>query len=236
MSAERDDRFFRAFVWTAAVTFSVVLAAALLVLFRPSEAPAAENAARLLADQLGLDLSRERQTEGSILSDAGGQALGIEQIDNGVRLTVRVREDADSSGWPCFRLTIRRSGPPRERSGVERLPSCPVAAPLRPSVDPELSAMEDRLRGVLEGLPNDLESEAVVLGDLVKAGLPAASAQVDEDAKGVAYVAIGAQPRCVLGYVRPHGADRSASRVLVWPAPPNRPCSSATAAVFAGLY
>jgi hypothetical protein len=240
MSAPRGDPFIRAFVWSLVVTFALIITALLLLVLRASEPPVADATARRLADRLELDLSRERQSERTLLSlvsgQAHGHALGIEQIEDGVRLVVRVREDADSSGWPCFRLTIHRAGTAEDRSAVERLPSCPVAAPLRPRVETGLTSLEARLTRALELLPSDLDSEAVVLANLINAGLPAASVRMGERDGRVAYVAVGEQPQCVLGYVRPQGEDPSASRVLVWAAPPDRPCSSTTAAEFAGMY
>jgi hypothetical protein len=226
--------FGRSFLRSLAVTLLLFALAAWFLAVPLGKPSASEEAARTIADRLELDLSRGRLTERRILARAGSEAaLGIEQIEQGLRLIVRIQDDADESGWPCYRLTVRR-GNVDERNAVERLPSCPVAAPLRPRDDTELTELEGRVETALDQLPPDFSSEAAVLGELVKADLPVASAHVDTTRNGVGYVAVGAQPRCVLGFVRPPG--EVATRVYAWLAPPGRPCTSATAAEFAGLY
>jgi len=230
--------FGRSFQHSLAATLLLfALAAGFLLVVSLRTPSASEQAARMIADRLESDLSRGRLTEHRILaradSQAPGRALGIEQIEQGLRLIVRIQDDADESGWPCYRLTVRR-GNVDERKAVERLPSCPVAAPLLPRDDPELTELEGRVETALNQLPPDFSSEAAVLDEMAKADLPVASAHVDTTRNGVGYVAVGAQPRCVLGFVRPPG--EVARRVYAWLAPPGRPCTSATAAAFAGLY
>jgi hypothetical protein len=231
--------FWRAFWWSFNCTlgFAAVVGVGVVTLqplqHRHNEERRLE---RGIGSRLEWAVFRRLLSEDAIVKQVGGGVLGIEKVTDGVAVIVRVRDDAGAAGWPCYRVVARRAGD-LPRVQVRRLRSCPVAAPLQLRDDQSAEDLASAVQSTLDQLPASFPSAAAVHTALRGALRPNLPLAVEMGPfPGAAYVAVGRQPRCVLGFARPPPEEPLDQRSIVWLAPLDQPCSPASARSLVGLY